>query len=66
MRSDIKELLEPRQPYYKMVKISRPHCPICKEMLGGNNSGISPWKCSCGEWTKEILDDYYKIKVKPL
>jgi len=37
-------------PKFKKVKMLMPHCPICKEILKGNNSMINPYSCSCGEW----------------
>jgi hypothetical protein len=40
------------QPKYKKVKELKPHCPICREKLFGNNSIINPYKCSCGSWTQ--------------
>jgi ribosomal protein S27AE len=49
-------------PKYKKIKMLMPHCPQCGEVLSGDNSGISPWRCSCGEWHNswsEPLD--YKI-----
>ncbi len=61
-----KNILKPRQPIYKRVSIPMPHCPVCKERLGGNNSGISPYQCSCGVWesTWTIGDGlYFVIKI---
>lgn len=37
-------------PDYKRVKVLMAHCPTCGEMLRGNNSSFSPWRCSCGIW----------------
>lgn len=37
-------------PEYKQIKSYEPHCPKCKEKLGGNNSGLLPWTCKCGTW----------------
>jgi len=41
-------------PIYKIVKISKPHCSICKEMLLGNGSIVLPYWCRCGEWKVDI------------
>ncbi len=38
------------QPTYKKVKVTKPHCPTCKEMLTGNNSMVLPYQCKCGVW----------------
>lgn len=27
-----------------------PHCPTCKNVLGGNGSKLLPYYCECGEW----------------
>jgi glutaredoxin len=64
----IDKLLEPRQPKYKRVKMVMPHCPVCGEMLQGNNSISMPYKCSCGEWEGEWEDGmlYYKTKTGAL
>lgn len=49
-----------------------PFCPQCKERLKGNNSGVSPWRCSCGVWVynmdhKTIMEMYtiYKQLTLP-
>jgi len=48
-------------PTYKKVKIRKPHCPVCKEMLTGNNSFIRPYKCKCGVWE---MDEEIGYKIK--
>lgn len=35
---------------YKQVKTFQSHCGECGEMLLGNGSEFSPYKCSCGKW----------------
>ena len=51
-------------PDYKRVKILMPHCPKCKEQLSGNNSIITPWKCSCGTWKMELTNQGdYEVKI---
>ena len=67
-KEQVENLLKPRQPTYKRVKMLMPHCPICKEQLKGNNSGISPWECSCGIWESDFFNTpgYYQIKTNPL
>lgn len=35
---------------YKKVKVAKPHCPQCQEMLRGNGSIASPYQCKCGVW----------------
>jgi len=60
-------LTEFRQPIYKNVKRLMPHCPVCGEMLLGDNSAISPFRCKCGEWKSDFLTPtYFKIKDNPL
>ena len=49
------------RPEYKMVKESQPHCPKCKERLAGNNSIISPYRCSCGTWHQNLSDATFKV-----
>jgi len=44
-------------PIYKIVKISKPHCSICNEMLLGNGSIVLPYWCRCGEWKVDIDQD---------
>lgn len=41
---------EKRRVVYKRVKVSMPHCPVCKEQLSGNNSYALPYVCKCGTW----------------
>ena len=63
----IEKILKPRSVAYKRVKVLMPHCPVCLEMLRGNNSGIGPYECSCGVWESDWNDPLvYKIKVKAL
>lgn len=63
----IKHILDPRQPKFKKVATLRPFCPICKLELRGNNSGISPYECDCGEWTTDFTKvGYWRIKTKAL
>ncbi len=45
------------KPKYKIAKVVMPHCPKCKQMLSGNNSYISPYKCECGVWHQDSLID---------
>lgn len=49
---------------YKQVKVQMPHCGVCGERLGGNNSIVNPYFCSCGEWQNsyEDLQTYNLIK----
>lgn len=48
---------------YKKIKVSVPHCPVCKEELGGNGSLILPYKCSCGTWYSNWTDPgNYEVK----
>ena len=64
---EVAKQLEPRQVKYKRVKIAMPHCPVCEEMLGGNNSGVLPYTCSCGVWESDWMNPhFYKIKIKAL
>lgn len=61
----IEDKLKPRQPVYKRVKMTMPHCPVCGLILSGNNSIALPWCCSCGEWEHTELGAFdYKIKVE--
>ena len=55
------------KPDYKRVKVLRPHCPKCKEILSGNNSMALPYECSCGVWEIETCLDMFDIdyKIKP-
>lgn len=39
-----------RKMVYKKVKIAKPHCDTCGNMLTGNGSVILPYRCSCGRW----------------
>jgi len=47
------EMNNSRKIVYKKVKIPMPHCNVCGEMLGGNGSGFSPYRCKCGVWGYE-------------
>lgn len=51
---------------YKRVKILMPHCGICKEMFGGNNSIASPYQCKCGTWKNSWEDpiEFELVKKK--
>ena len=53
---------------YKQVKTIMPHCPKCKNMLGGNGSVLLPYYCECGEWkpkdTWDFKGEYEIIKSK--
>ncbi|QGH73348.1 MAG: zinc-ribbon protein [Siphoviridae sp. cttb18] len=67
-QEQLKKLLDPRQPVYKRVKMLMPHCPVCKEQLSGNNSMVSPYRCSCGEWESDWFNGKvgnFKIKTNP-
>jgi len=59
--SFIKELEKTMIPIYKIVKISKPHCSICKERLLGNGSRVLPYRCSCGEWKVDIKTGEYNL-----
>lgn len=63
---EVEKMITSRRPVYKQVKVTMPHCPVCKEQLGGNGSGILPFSCSCGEWEIDWTTGYFKIKVKSL
>jgi hypothetical protein len=41
---------------WKMAKVQMPHCGECGEMFYGDNSQISPYRCSCGIWTSTYQD----------
>lgn len=41
---------ELRHKIFKKVSINKEHCPVCKEMLQGNGTTVTPWECSCGVW----------------
>ena len=53
-------------PEYKRVKVTAPHCPVCKEKLRGDNSMINPWRCLCGIWINKApygeMPDYKPTK----
>jgi len=49
---------------YKKVKIAMPHCGDCGERLMGNNSMISPYRCSCGEWERDTTKIMFMYKLK--
>jgi len=54
-------------PKWKKIPLLHPHCPICGEPLSGNNSVISPYKCSCGEWESKWNiegDGTYEFVIK--
>jgi len=52
------------RPVYKKVKVIKPHCPNCGEMLLGDNSMISPYECKCGIWEPILypFEGEYKLK----
>ena len=54
-----------REVKYKLVKVLVPHCPECDEELIGDNSGRSPYECSCGIWESDHRTPT-KFKIKPL
>lgn len=64
----VEQMLKPRQVEWKSKRMLVPHCPVCKEPLSGNNSMITPYCCSCGEWQTEQLGGqfYFIIKTNPL
>jgi len=52
---------------YKTTKVIMPHCPKCKNVLGGNGSVILPYYCECGEWKAKDAHDFkgeYEITEK--
>lgn len=51
-------------PKYKRVKLHMPHCPKCGEQLQGNNSMVSPWRCSCGVWKCNGYDDPFSYHIE--
>lgn len=53
------------RPKYKKVMVAMPHCPQCGEMLEGDNSAISTWRCACGKWVSRFIDPWnYVIEPK--
>ena len=61
------KILEPRNVIYRKVSKLMPHCPICKEELRGNNSGLLPFECSCGIWESDWMNPtMFKIKILAL
>lgn len=52
------------KPEYRRVKVIAPHCPVCKQELGGDNSWTFPWTCKCGIWEpiKYPFNGDYEIK----
>jgi hypothetical protein len=50
-----------KAPKLKRIKVLKEHCPVCKELLKGNNSSITPWECSCGIWRYNIVTFEYDI-----
>lgn len=42
--------LKLRRVKFNHIKVLAPHCPVCKEKLGGNNSIRVLYYCSCGIW----------------
>ena len=50
---------------YKKIYVAVEHCADCGDRLSGNNSIVSPFRCSCGEWewTWEH-DGKWKLKDK--
>jgi ribosomal protein S27AE len=49
------------KPVYKMVKVPKEHCPQCGEQLIGNNSQLSPWRCSCGNGLYDWVTNRWAI-----
>lgn len=41
---------------YKRIKILKPHCGDCGELLQGNNSIAFPYRCRCGVWMPSNKD----------
>jgi hypothetical protein len=56
--------MEGIQPVYKVVKVSKPHCPNCEEQLAGNNSIALPYNCSCGVWKPNHLSQPIDYKIE--
>lgn len=48
---------------YKPVRDFTEHCNVCGERLGGNNSVVLPFKCSCGTW--RYVDGHFEIIIEP-
>lgn len=51
-------------PIYKRLKTTVACCPICGEVLSGNNSYAAPWKCGCGIWVGS-WENPGEYKIKP-
>jgi len=46
---------------WKKTKALIPHCPECKQILGGNNSILMPYNCECGQWEYDFKNNEYKL-----
>jgi len=64
MKDNNEDRLKPRRVVYKRVKMPMPFCPVCDLMLSGNNSIISPYRCSCGEWQSNYFEDPFMFTIK--
>lgn len=53
------------KPIYKKINILMPHCPKCKEQLGGNNSMVLPWECTCGMWIADTYPFLGEWEIQP-
>jgi tRNA(Ile2) C34 agmatinyltransferase TiaS len=49
------------KPEYRKVKVLKPHCPVCKQMLYGEGSMILPYKCKCGTWKWNFTTEEFTI-----
>ena len=47
-----------RKIAYEMRMVSAETCPVCKEVLMGYGTEVTPYNCSCGTWLNTEQDPF--------
>ena len=55
-----------REINYKTIKTLIPYCSECGKKLIGDNSKISPYRCSCGVWRWDNKKKEWYIKKEDI
>ena len=50
-------------PKYKKISELKSFCPNCNERLRGDNTHLSPYKCSCGVWEHGMYTSVFGHKI---
>jgi hypothetical protein len=51
-----------RHKVFKETTVLHAHCNTCNDLLKGDGSMGTPWKCSCGYWIWDYDNSIYRVQ----